>query len=60
MTKDETIKALKKDIKYAEKLLNNVFKWCEYYGGKDNLLYGTITRSDKQSKELYKLTESEE
>jgi len=58
-TKDETIKALKKDIKYAEKLLNNVFKWCEEYGGKDNLLYWSITRSDKQIKEFYKNTESE-
>ena len=41
---EQTIKELKKDIKYAKKLLNNVFKWCEYYGGKDNLLYGAITR----------------
>jgi len=41
---EQTIKELKKDIKHAEKLLNNVFKWCEYYGGKDSLLYFSITR----------------
>ena len=59
MTKDETIKALKKDIKYAEKLLNNVFNWCEYYGGKNGLLYWNMTRSRKQAKKFYKNTESE-
>ena len=47
-TKDKTIKQLKKDIKFYEKLLNNVFNWCEEHSGKDNLLYWTITRSDKQ------------
>ena len=37
---EETIKTLMKDIKFYEKLLNNVFNWC----GKDSLLYWTITR----------------
>ena len=46
--KDKTIKQLKKDIKFYEKLLNNVYNWCEVHGGKDNLLYWSITRSDKQ------------
>ena len=40
-TKDETIKALLKDIKFYDKLLNNVFNWC----GKDSLLYWAITRN---------------
>ncbi len=37
---EETIKTLIKDIKFYEKLLNNVFNWC----GKDSLLYWAITR----------------
>jgi len=40
-TKDETIKALLKDIKFYDKLLNNVFNWC----GKNSLLYWTITKN---------------
>ena len=37
---EQTIKALKKDIKFYEKLLNNVWNWCN----KDSFLYFNITR----------------
>ena len=40
---DETIKALLKDIKFYDKLLNNVFNYC----GKDSLVYYIITRAYK-------------
>ena len=47
-TKDETVKALLKDIKFYDKLLNNVFNWC----GKDSFLYWSITRTNKQKENL--------
>jgi hypothetical protein len=48
-TKDETVKALLKDIKFYDKLLNNVFNWC----GKDSLLYWSITRTNKQKEKIW-------
>ena len=38
---EETIKTLMRDIKFYEKLLNNVFNWCD----KDSILYWNITRN---------------
>ena len=40
---DETIKALLKDIKFYDKLLNNIFNYC----GKNSFLYYIITRAYK-------------
>ena len=37
---EQTIKELKKDIKHGEKLLKNVWNWCN----KDSSLYFNITR----------------
>ena len=40
---DETIKALLKDIKFYDKLLNNVFNWCD----KNPFIYNDVTGKNK-------------
>jgi len=40
---DDTIKALLKDIKFYDKLLDNVFNWCD----KNPFIYNDVTGKNK-------------